>query len=185
MPYIPQDRRDLLEEPLLRFIELHKGSSNARLCDCVLVILSSFNEDAGSSLGFHWEDTDFDLRDSLTDLPDGPNVGDLNYTITRFLEGAVIEDEVRYSKLNRCVGVLSTLRVLSAPLLSGARCEELANNLIDCLGVLRCCEHEFLRRLHDPYEDKCIEKNGDCFEHYRIELAVRGDGTWGKIQLLR
>lgn len=165
MPYIPTKRREALEAPLRAFIEERKGSDNLDLCACVLLILSAYEDAAKPSEEFYFSEAAIDLRDALEDLT--PNVGDLNYTITRFLEGAVIEDEVRYSKLNRCAGVMTTLRVSCAPILGAAMGERYTmNRLIDCLGVLRCCEHEFLRRLHDVYEDAMIEKNGDCFKHY-------------------
>src|SRR5258708_5569624 len=30
-----------------------------------------------------------------------------------------------------------------------------------CIGIVECCKLELYRRLVGPYEDKCIEKNGD------------------------
>jgi hypothetical protein len=165
MPYIPEDRRDLLETSLEDYAVTLKGKTNLELCDAVLLVLSAFEDAASPGGDFDWNDEAANLCDDLGDLPNGPNVGDLNYTITCLLEKAVIGIEVRYSKLNRCAGILSTLRTGCAPVLQNAD-EDVCNRLIDCLGVLRCCEHEFLRRLHDPYEDSCIDRNGDCFNHY-------------------
>jgi hypothetical protein len=166
MPYIPENRREELEVPLLAFNATQRGADRADLLDSVLLILSAYEEAAKPSDDFNWTDEAANLRDALCALRDGPNVGDLNYTITRFLEGVVIGDEVRYSKINLCAGLLSTLRTASAPILSGFGGLPAFDRLVDCMGVLRCCEHEFLRRLHDPYEDACIKKNGDCFRHF-------------------
>lgn len=59
--------------------------------------------------------------------------GILNYTITSLINSLYGLDEIRYQHHNSII------------------------------GMLECCKQEFYRRATAPYEDKCIEKNGDVF----------------------
>ena len=57
--------------------------------------------------------------------------GELNYTITRILQGYLFSNGTCYQKIN------------------------------DCLGALEGAKLEFYRRTVAPYEDKKIQSNGD------------------------
>jgi hypothetical protein len=36
-----------------------------------------------------------------------------------------------------------------------------------CIGIVECCKLELYRRLVGPYEDKCIQKNGDIESYHQ------------------
>lgn len=73
------------------------------------------------------------LLKDLCILSDDEIEGALNYTFTELLASLKRGDDEswRYKYLNRAI------------------------------GVLECCKLELYRRAAAPYEDKCIEKNGD------------------------
>ncbi|HEV7680015.1 MAG TPA: hypothetical protein VGQ42_15740 [Candidatus Dormibacteraeota bacterium] len=67
------------------------------------------------------------------------SVGDLNYAITRL-----------------CHRTLDTLG-----------CPPRYSDYNAVIGVLECVKQELYRRLVVPYEDECIERNGDVLPKYR------------------
>jgi len=79
-----------------------------------------------------------ELSDAIKWIADDDNTklsGLCNYTITQLLAKSLKGDGWRYDKINTAI------------------------------GVLECAKLEMYRRLAAPYEDNCIQKNGDISEY--------------------
>lgn len=77
-----------------------------------------------------------DLNEAISNLSDvlnGTDPGEINYTITKILLGTLGYRSMHYHDVNMMV------------------------------GVLECVKLELYRRLAAPYEDKKIEENGDVY----------------------
>jgi len=90
------------------------------------------------------------IRVIVEELPADSLYGVLNYSITRFLMLAVVDDDVRYNKLQSVMEALEEARhyVNEKPL----------------MALLTCVENEFYRRVVVPYEQKKLMENGDVYE---------------------
>jgi hypothetical protein len=64
-------------------------------------------------------------------LKDNAAKGELNYIIYKIVKKYLDKHGVQYHRLN------------------------------DFIGVLECCKQEIYQRIARPYEDNCIDKNGD------------------------
>jgi broad-specificity NMP kinase len=71
--------------------------------------------------------------ESLIDVVDATNPGELNYVISSILASNLETEGVRYGNVNMLI------------------------------GVLECAKLELYRRLAAPYEDGKIEENGDVY----------------------
>ena len=70
-------------------------------------------------------------KELATDMPMNP--GELNYLITKLLDGYIKFVGKNYHSLN------------------------------DCIGVLECTKLEMYRRIVSPYEDKKLLENGEVY----------------------
>lgn len=165
MPYVTPDRREFLEPALAALASILKPTVE-HLEGAIEVLLTTLSPtmDRTDSLTQDstwkdepWYDVATLAADRLLEIAD-PKVGDKNYFISELILRVWFE-RVGYSTINTVVGVLSALRASHAPIVS-----PFDVGLVECLGVLRCLEHELLRRVHDPYEDDQISASGDIFE---------------------
>lgn len=74
------------------------------------------------------------IRDQLDEGATPENAGELNYLITRLVDGYLLDKgEIRYAHLN------------------------------EVIGVLECAKQELYRRVVSPYEDTKIREAGDVY----------------------
>lgn len=170
MPYTTYSRRQALE-PSLSVLTSNLKPTIEDLEGAIEVLLTSLQPNAdqhdGSFLGSSWKDHSWYgaavlAAAALKNMDDGVQVGDVNYMITSLiLRVWFTHQPVSYARINDIVGVLTTLRAWQSPP-TWTRNEE----GIKVVGVLRCVDHEFMRRVHDIYEDGKIKDNGDVFESW-------------------
>lgn len=87
------------------------------------------------------------------------NSGDVNYCITRILDATLCTRPIRYSKINRAIGLLSALIVTWAPVTDYEGCDP----YVEICGVLDCAKMEMYRKLAVNYEDKKCVENGEVY----------------------
>ncbi len=170
MPYIMYHRRQALE-PALSVLASHLDPTIEDLEGAIEVLLTSLQPQADRHdclcTDSTWKDRPwFEVAElaatALANMPEGVQVGDVNYMITSvILRTYFMHDPVSYTKINDIVGVLTALRTGHSPIIS-----PLDASGVKVAGVLRCVDHEFMRRVHDPYEDGKILDNDDVFEFW-------------------
>lgn len=167
MPYVSPDRREFLE-PALSVLSSNLPKTSEALEGAIEVLLTSvyprldarnlINQNESKWAKKTWYEVASLAADRLQEI-DSPKAGDKNYFISELILRVWFSERVSYSAINTVVGVLQALRTDHSPILTPYE-----ENLIEIVGVLRCLEHEFLRRVHDPYEDDQITASGDIFE---------------------
>lgn len=65
------------------------------------------------------------------------SVGELNYAITRMVDGWIVKRGLTYASVN------------------------------EAIGVLECAKQELYRRIAAPYEDRKIAENGDVYVAFK------------------
>ena len=117
------------------------------------------------SQGLHKE-----LMESLMLFDEDSIEGALNFTITSLI-GYTLCDNIRYIWINRAIGLLQ--RVVAHVNKSDYWGDE-GIRYGRALGVLRCVELEFYRRIGGPYEDGAIVRNGDI-PFYEEHVFIKRD----------
>ena len=175
MPYVTYDRRQALEPALSSLVSVLEPTIED-LEGAIEVLLTSLQPgaDAHDCLGTDstwkahpWYDIACLAATALTNMPpDGVQVGDVNYMITSvILRTYFMHNPVSYTSINDIVGVLTALRTGHSPIAS-----PLDKLGVKVAGVLRCVDHEFMRRVHDPFENGKIVDNEDVFESWLGEM---------------
>lgn len=106
-----------------------------------------------------------EVVEALSSFDDDAIEGVLNYFISSLL-GLTLCREISYKWINRAIGVLQRV----ARLVSRQECwGDESIRLGRVLGVLRCVELEFYRRVAGPYEDGArITRNGDLLFYSEV-----------------
>lgn len=170
MPYVTYARRQALE-PALNVLTSNLKPTIEDLEGAIEVLLTSLQPSADQAdcltTDSTWKDRPWYevaclAATALTNMEMGVQVGDVNYMITSLiLRTWFMHQPVSYTRINDIVGVLTSLRTGHSPIISPF--DEAG---IQVAGVLRCVDHEFMRRVHDVYEDGKILDNDDVFESW-------------------
>lgn len=171
MPYVyVSPNRDIIDPWIRQIADLSPAENINALEGQIMVILGAWypgidkpsilepNHNPSELAGEIWFGPALSLANRLKDM-DGLKQGDINYAITALIiETWFADGKPGYSKINDVVGVLTFLRTVLAPIV-----HPFEPRLVQILGILRCAEHEFLRRVHDPYENLKLWENTDCY----------------------
>lgn len=84
-------------------------------------------------------------REKFKAYPNSPacNPGELNYLFTKIAIEYFMDNGKNYIAIN------------------------------DIVGALECCKLEFVRRVTNPYEDKKIDINGDCYPSEIVKAETK------------
>jgi len=169
MPYIKQEHRKLYKNVVSDF-----GHAVTKFLD------SGVDPDTNEALGVYETLASivaFEIENSMMIDPK-LRPGHMNYLITSIIH-RLYGSKMRYFDYNQVAGVFEVVLHLGEETaeLSNTKEEHLqqiinqlmvavydnaANkDMIEALGMLRCCATEFYRRSTSIYEDQCIELNGD------------------------
>lgn len=168
MPYVTYDRRQALEPALSSLVSVLEPTIED-LEGAIEVLLTSLQPgaDVNTWKGHTWYDIACLAATALSNMPHyGVQVGDVNYMITSvIIRLYFMHDPISYTKINEIVGVLTALSTRHSPFIS-----PLDEAGVKVAGVLRCVDHEFMRRVHDPFENGKIVDNEDVFESWLGEM---------------
>lgn len=121
-------------------------------------------------LPFHSNGPHKELMESLMLFDEDSIEGALNFTITSLI-GYTLCDDVRYVWINRSIGLLQRI---AAHINKSDYWGDEGIRFGRALGVLRCVELEFYRRIGGPYEDGAIVRNGDI-PFYEEHVFIKRD----------
>lgn len=151
MPYVLQDRRVGLREPIDKFVR-------------TLGVTSQLHELVMRIALVHQPDSKLTVNTELADRErDGQDItGDINFCICRLLVGYTkIHEDPRYHKVNL---INKVLRKAQHVVSNASRCWFSQEAIERAAAVLDDVKMELYRRYAGPYEDlKCAE-NGDIMD---------------------
>jgi hypothetical protein len=155
MPYIIQERRDTLEDPIQLTAE---EIGNTSIIDIPHRLAATVNRIVDNRVP---EGRFKKLEQAFADLPKPVVNGDINYALCEILMRAFkLDTEPRYSKIDAVMQILESMVDRTTWWL---------------IGTIKCVQAEIYRVVAVPYEKYAAIKNGDIssFVNFRKTLRVK------------